>query len=364
MRIKRLGFAIWASKNFGGMERRFARLAEFLFGESDAIEVVIFAQRRCAAQISMALSSSENIKIIEFGSSDYRRGILQFLLELVDLATMLRRYKCDHLHLSMNPGIFSCIFAAIAPLDARMSICFVDPSYDTSTTRVSRFFANISLIRFHRIDCLSQQLFSEFKHFFWGLYRSRWQIAPCSFTDYSQCKICVERDIDVVFMARFDRDKGYDLLLGILKLLPELKIHFCGFGVNAPTYHCSNNVKIYKAENAFEVLGRAKIFLSIQKRNNYPSQATLEAMSSGCAIIATDVGETRKFLDESCALMISYNADELLMAIKTLIIDSELRAKLGFNARNIAIEKHTVQRYGLYFLEKIVEVDSTHHNGP
>jgi glycosyltransferase involved in cell wall biosynthesis len=101
------------------------------------------------------------------------------------------------------------------------------------------------------------------------------------------------------------------------------------------------------------VLARTKIFVSLQRYENYPSQSLLEAMASGCAVIATDVGDTRLLLDESCALLIPRDADALAAAIRSLLDDGPRRAALGEAARARVLKDHTVERFAVYFKELV-----------
>ena len=93
------------------------------------------------------------------------------------------------------------------------------------------------------------------------------------------------------------------------------------------------SASVYTTDAPYEVLAQTKIFLSLQKTNNYPSQSLLEAMASGCAIIATDVGETRRLLDETRSILIPYDAVYLKSAIEKLMNDQALRLQLGKAAR-------------------------------
>jgi glycosyltransferase involved in cell wall biosynthesis len=94
----------------------------------------------------------------------------------------------------------------------------------------------------------------------------------------------------------------------------------------------------------------------LQRVNNYPSQSILEAIACGAAIIATDVGETRNFLDDDCAILINLDVDELILAIKKLLSDEELRLSLAENARKKVLGNHSIERYSNYFCEDILSV--------
>ena len=70
----------------------------------------------------------------------------------------------------------------------------------------------------------------------------------------------------------------------------------------------------------------------------------LEAASCGRAIVATEVGGTGEILtDQVSALLIPPDDPEALaVAIRRMLTDGELRARLGQQARNVAIEKFSL----------------------
>ena len=129
------------------------------------------------------------------------------------------------------------------------------------------------------------------------------------------------------------------------------ELHVCGSG---PLQLNIAGAKVYSSVDPFEVLSRAKISLSLQPLGNYPSQVVLESMASGCAIIATDTGETRKFLDESCAILIPYDSEALFRAIESLLSNPERRERLGKAARVKVLSEHTIERYANYFVSEVI----------
>ncbi|MFM7012634.1 MAG: glycosyltransferase [Betaproteobacteria bacterium] len=234
-------------------------------------------------------------------------------------------------------------------------------TYDLESTTLERLFVRLNISKFHRIDCLSEQPKILLKRFFPRIKDERLRVAPCSFTDYSSVRLSQQREIDIVTMARFVPGKGYDLLQELKEQISGFNLHCYGFGPLASDLTFAH---VGHANDPFEVLGNAKIFLSLQRVNNYPSQSVLEAMASGCAIIATDVGETRKFLNEDCAILIPYEAKALAIAIDKLMNDETLRLRLGSRSREKVLRDFTVDRYAQYFMEEIIDFDYSHHHRP
>ncbi len=71
----------------------------------------------------------------------------------------------------------------------------------------------------------------------------------------------------------------------------------------------------------------------------------LEAMACGAAVIGSDVSGIASVIEHGqSGLLSAPNSDALKGVIKSLMADSELRAKLGENARNQIIETQTLDR--------------------
>jgi glycosyltransferase involved in cell wall biosynthesis len=187
-------------------------------------------------------------------------------------------------------------------------------------------------------------------------------ITPCSFTDYSKCKIGDKNIFQVAFAGRLEKDKNPDLFLEaaiiLSKKYPEILFHIMGEG------RLSSDIK-EKVDNSgsgniifhgfhpqpTEILAATSVFVSIQTTNNYPSQSVLEAMGCGNAIIATNVGDTRMFISEHNGILINLEINELVNAIETLYLNKELREQLGKNTYSYVRENHTIEKMADYYIE-------------
>jgi len=173
----------------------------------------------------------------------------------------------------------------------------------------------------------------------------------------------------LVFASRFVEGKGLQLLLEALKILDRkhhhksLNVHICGKGPLEDLIHKSvqqltqTNVSVYWANNMAELFARAKILVSLQQVENYPSQAVLEAADHAVAVIATNVGDTRLFISDSDAILINNSAQEVADAIELLLSNSKLREELGYNLRDYILKNHTLERYTEYFIAFLEEAN-------
>ena len=186
-------------------------------------------------------------------------------------------------------------------------------------------------------------------------------ITPCSFTDYEKCKVGNKSVFQVAFAGRLEMDKNPDIFLEAAIILSEKysDIIFHIMGEGRLSLDIKNKVESFKFSNIkfhgfhlnpTEILADTSVFVSIQTTNNYPSQSVLEAMGCGNAIIATDVGDTRMFINESNGILIERDLNELVKAIEMLYLDKDLRERLGRNAYSYIRENHTIEKMADYYI--------------
>lgn len=114
------------------------------------------------------------------------------------------------------------------------------------------------------------------------------------------------------------------------------------------------------------ILSEAMVFASLQRMDNYPSQALLEAMACGTAVVATDVGLTRRLVDDSVGLLVKPTADAVGHAMVTLLSQPDRAAAMGSRARERVIQQHAMEAY-LTYLEELYDdlgrrpADASHH---
>jgi glycosyltransferase involved in cell wall biosynthesis len=353
-----LAFFLWSGKQFGGAERRFARLAAHL-AENSNILVTLYCPAATLIPLKDIYLNSGALKIVPITSKVHQGlfGKLTSFLSVIKFVQSVAGLGHNHLFIAGNPSLLSFIITRMSRILPPISVAMVDVSYPYTATRIQRFFARNTLKKVYSVDCLSEGVRQGYLSELADKDKKKVSIAPCSFTEYSRTIESPVRDIDIVMIGRFVPGKGHELLRDISNQLADYNIHLCGSGCLDVRVSGS---KIYEAKNPFEVLGRAKISLSLQKYGNYPSQVVLESMASGCAIIATDTGETRKMLDESCAVLIPYRAEDLLAAIKFLLSNPDHCRALGLAAKARVYEQHTVERYSEYFLSNVVGLNREH----
>ena len=230
---------------------------------------------------------------------------------------------------------------------------------------LKRFDSQYRILRdASHVDFLSDGLVEELK----GLmpekdFPASYSVSPCSFIKYENFYPVYPKLNNVVFSGRLVQLKNPLLFLEAVKIFnsgfkDHKKISFIILGTgplekdmkDQALKNSLNNVVFKgKVPNPETILQRSKVFISIQQTENYPSQALIEAMACENAVIASDVGETRKLVTEKEGLLTAPDAEKIADALKQLFSNEEKILAKGRNARKKVMTEHTVERFRNYF---------------
>ena len=221
----------------------------------------------------------------------------------------------------------------------------------------------------NKIDFLSEGIIYKLGEKKIKVKEDRIFISPNSFILYENFLPSDNKKNKLVFSARLTHYKNPHLVLEAVSILKKrnfqnFDVHFLGEGILLQNLIAQKTLQ--NLDNVFFegsvidtalFLRESKIFISIQSDNNYPSQALLEAMACENAIIASDVGETRKLVNENEGVLVSLDALSIAEAIQFLISNPDECERLGKNARKKALVNHNIEKYANYFFE-ITNTDS------
>jgi glycosyltransferase involved in cell wall biosynthesis len=185
-------------------------------------------------------------------------------------------------------------------------------------------------------------------------------ICPCSFVDYSNCKSGNKEDFEIAFASRLELDKNPLIFLKAAQIVLDkhanVKFHLLGEGSLKDevldfisTNKLSSKINYQFHKNPPEIFAETSVFVSIQTTNNYPSQSVLEAMACGNAIIASDVGDTKMFVNEKNGILINLDLDSLVSALENLIKNPTKTKELGNNAKKFVKINHNVEKAEKYY---------------
>jgi glycosyltransferase involved in cell wall biosynthesis len=187
------------------------------------------------------------------------------------------------------------------------------------------------------------------------------RITASSFTDYSKCRIGNKDKMRIAFAGRLEKEKNpllfLDAALLLAKEYPDAEFHIMGEGrLSGETgeivknSHLSNIIFHGFYPSPTEIFAETSVFISIQSTNNYPSQSVLEAMACGNAIIATDVGDTRMFVNEDNGTLITLDTDSLAGAIRFYLDNPGKAKEKGAFAARYVRENFTIEKAAAYYL--------------
>ena len=166
----------------------------------------------------------------------------------------------------------------------------------------------------------------------------------------------------VVFASRLDEQKHPDWLLKAILILknnnPELingwKFIICGDGpmrkelIDFSIKNGLNEIVDFKIEGEIQkILNYSLIYVSCQDFDNFPSLSMSEAMASGNAIIARNVGQTELFLKNNVngLYIINDNIDGLVSSLMILLCDINFLKDMGKNSSALIRDVHSFENF-------------------
>lgn len=356
---------ITPGRGIGGIEKRFATLYYYFAGLEKLPANITFLVSR--AQYSELIDkygvaiNNPQLKIIKYGfpylKSNANKAIPLLYIDLLFFVLKnivfysWQKFHAIH-YTKASPLIIRKLLSAVKNVYSLVDST-MDVVKDPKTGDLIRKIFGENYI----IDCLSDDI-KKLALKEPNAVASNMYITPCSFIDYSKTEI-LPKEKTVVFLGRFEYMKGLNILLPSLKELiksePDLQFKILGYGsmekeVNEHILKnkLTNNVSVYFANDTAKELKTSLIFLSLQKYDNYPSQSLIEAMACGNAVIVTDVGQTRRIVNEEVGILIKPEPDELVLAIKTLLSDIEKTKQMGQKAREKVMREHIIERFAEY----------------
>jgi len=184
---------------------------------------------------------------------------------------------------------------------------------------------------------------------------------------YSQAKRRQSAIKRVLFIGRLTTFKGPLILLKaiprVLKKIPYAHFLFVGDGVQRKMLEdlvtrldLQRNVKFMgQQKETAKYLRNSDIFVACSPIENYISSSLCEAMASGLAIVATDVGYTSLVIKHrETGILCKPTPDDISEKIVLLLENNELRTRLGNNAKMFA-SKYLDTKINSAKIEKIYE---------
>lgn len=362
------------SNGIGGAEKRYANLFNYISANSSHEYSIALNERlsQLLSDSSIFIDPSRCVILKnfwhQFNKSENRLFSLWDRFAIRPTAnTPYYLYQLQkHINKLGKPDVIHCIRSANLML----------PYFKEYKTVASLFSSSVSIKTKRVIQHLSHAdtydvlnpLVAK-KYELLGLPREKLIITPCSFIDYSKVPSIdhESKENSIIFSGRLTGIKGVVLFLNAAKIIKTRygsKHKFIIMGDGPQQSYVTREIKNSNLTNVhylgffpepMDVLQGAKLFCSLQDDSNYPSQSLMEAMACGCAIIATDVGDTRLLVDEDVGILIPPGRpDRLADAICDLLNNPERCSALGKIARERVFSTMRVEKY-MDFLEDLYD---------
>jgi glycosyltransferase involved in cell wall biosynthesis len=223
----------------------------------------------------------------------------------------------------------------------------------------------LSLRRARIVDTLSNLIADAVRRE--GVDAARIRVAPGSSVDTARFRPAPAKRPWVVFSGRLIEEKNPALFIEACGLVagrlrgtqPDLRFFVLGDGpLRADVERLIGRhglqplVRVGWLERVEPVLGEARVFVSLQRTDNYPSQALLEAMACGLAVVATDVGSTGKIVDGTVGRRVQADPAAVADAVVELLANPAQAEAMGRRARERVIRDHSMEAY-LDYMERL-----------
>lgn len=362
--IKRV-FMLLVSFGPGGAEKRFSYLFKHLIENPDSeLSIDFYVNRTLVKQLPSLYETTKNdsIRLVQFGLpyGVVKNKVLATLLRRLDQLYLFVLLLIKYLRNSYDTAHFinfsALRFHAQVRAGKKVWSCF-DSEKPQHYLPTNNSYARKTYSEISHIDCLDQNIANVIRS---GTLEYNIQVtsSPCSFIDYSAATIG-NKDMLLTYSGYFRTYKGISLLVEALKQClescPDLKVQLLGRGNlesqirrELAVYIDRNRVEIGHVEKPTDKLKNSLIFVSLQQKENYPSQSLLEAMATANAVIATDVGLTHLLVNEDTGLRIDYNVDSLVNAIEYLYNNNAKARLMGEEGSRLVRGDHTVDVFWNY----------------
>lgn len=196
-------------------------------------------------------------------------------------------------------------------------------------------------------------------------------------TNYSQAKHKKSITKTILFIGRLTAFKGPSILLKaipeVLKKFPNAQFFFVGDGDQREVLgdivielDLQRNVRFMgQQKDITKYLLNSDIFVACSPVENYLSISLCEAMASGLAIVATDVGYTSTVIkDGEMGILCKPTPEDISEKIVFLLENDELRASLGMNAKIFAsknLDKKINSAKIVKIYENIIKTSGKYH---
>ncbi len=355
-------FLFYLKDSFGGAERRIARIYNEICAENKDIKCDIVV-RGCDKETALKLFKQADCHVENFNRIVAIKSPILCLVYLL----LTRRYKLIQFFSASNYNVsvqYACKLSgkkSLYTVCGYMEACNKFPESHMKNVRKQLKMADyIDLLNPTGIPFVSQYI-----------KKGKLSITPGTFTDLDVFRPGQKEKTIVYAAARLEEPKNPRLFIeGINKCQESIRsngftVYLLGKGKEEQylreyisEHNLSDIVNMVGYDKTSKYLPTASVFFSLQKLENYPSQSLAEAAASGCYLIITDVGDSRKCADESFASFVKDDPGELAVALEKYIsMNADGKLQVIKSARAFAEKNYNINASKEYFKKLLQEVN-------
>lgn len=321
-------YIVLPTSAFGGAEKRFLGLFVGLSHEMPNLRLVasdaLLTLARSSEEFAVLRAPSLADRVVRFGEE---RGALSRALS-----------RC---HCACPDALFHYVLVP-PPLVQRFlsrRVVFTVPLSGMNLYgRWGRATLYAGALASARTDFLDQGVHDHFVRRLRPL-RRRFSVTPQSFIDtrYYEAVPATRKEDLVVFLGLLSDEKQAGRLVERLPAVLDrldaaghrvaVRLHgretgqLPSIASRIASFSPPRNVESGFSADPRGALGRARVFLSLQRNTNYPSKSLLEALACGALPVITDVADSRRMVPEGVAEWVprDFSADDLAQSIGRLL---------------------------------------------
>jgi len=352
------------NSGIGGTERRFAQVFRGLRARQVSVSLVINESLQLRLVRSRLLDPDAAGLVVKerVGKVAYALRKMDYALACVSVGWWLFRIKPKVMHLVLS-GAYAALPAQALGWAPPAILSIVCPSLrELVGSAPGLWLYRRALKRAALVDALTESVGAMVESA--GVAPERIRVSSGSCVDTNRFRPASTKKPWVVFSGRLVEEKNPILFVEacalVHRLMPEARFFLLGDGpLRRPVEESIRRHKLGACtdvgwrDEVEEILGPALLFASLQRMDNYPSQALLEAMACGASVVATDVGLTAKLVDHTVGLRVQADPISVADALVRLLADPERTQILGERGRERVLRDHSLDAYlthleGLY----------------
>lgn len=373
----------------GGAERRFARAYQGLRKRNMSVALVVNESLLTVLRQMEVLDDTELPALVirervgklarRVGGHPERYATRQGLLARIRLAAAFWLRKMDYVMgcvsvgwwlMRVRPRVMHLVLGGVYVALPLQLLGGAPPSVVSVTNpslrkmvgaRPALWLYRLALRRASVVDALTDSIRQTLTRE--GIADERIRVPAGSCVDTDRFRPAPAKRRWVVFAGRLVPDKNPALFVEACAMvrprLPDARFFVLGEGLLRSEIEAL--VRRHGLEAVVEVgwtphvgitLAEAMVYVSLQREENYPSQALLEAMACGAAIVATDVGLTWKLVDESVGIRVEAKPVAVADAVVRLLDNPDQALAMGRKGRERVLRDHSLGAY-LDYLEDV-----------